>query len=145
LFVLMLSPFSSSRSLPAPAPHSSAPATIFLSSLLLLSHLFDCCMHPWQIWRTLFLLHWRITNVQTSADGLVRALRLAGGGGETPSLTFPLPRQRRRRSAGFVVLGLQRFVFAMAVLKRSLEEGIDRGTHFSVTYTNSQIQSDGVF
>jgi len=78
-----------------------------------------------------------------SADGLVRALRLAGGGG-TPSLTFPLP-WPRRRSAGFILLGLQRFVFAMAVLKRSLEEGIDWGTHLSVTYTKSLILSDGVF
>ena len=56
-----------------------------------------------------------------------------GRGGGTPSLTFPLPRQPRRRSAVFIALGLQRFVFAMAVLKRSLEEGIDRGTHLSVT------------
>ena len=64
LFILVYSPFSSSRSLPAPAPHSSAPAPIFLSSLLLLSRLFDCCMHPRQIRLTLFLLRRRITNVQ---------------------------------------------------------------------------------
>ena len=80
----------------------------------------------------------------TLADGLVRALHLAGGGG-TPSLTFPLPRPPRRRSEGFIALGLQRFVFAMAVLKRSLEEGIDPGTHLSVTCTKSLILSDGVF
>jgi len=50
MFVLVLSPFSSSRSSPAPVPtHSSAPATVFLSSLLLLSRLFDCCMHPRRI------------------------------------------------------------------------------------------------
>jgi len=65
LFVLMLSPFSSSRSSPAPTPHSSAPATIFLSSLFLLSRLFDCCMHPRRIRRMLFLLRGRITNVQS--------------------------------------------------------------------------------
>ena len=81
----------------------------------------------------------------TSADGLVWALRLAGGGGGSPSLTFPLPRPPRRRSEGFIALGLQRFVFAMIVLKRSLEEGIDPGTHLSVTYTKSLILSDGVF
>ena len=46
LFVVVLSPFSSSRSSPAPGPHSSAPATVFLPSLLLLSRLFDCCVHP---------------------------------------------------------------------------------------------------
>ena len=49
LFIVVLSPFSSSRSLPAPAPHSSAPATVFLPSLLLFSRLFDCCVHPRQI------------------------------------------------------------------------------------------------
>ena len=49
LFVVVLSLFSSSRSLPAPAPHSSAPATIFLPSLLSLSRLFDCCVHPRRI------------------------------------------------------------------------------------------------
>jgi hypothetical protein len=63
----------------------------------------------------------------TVADGLVRALRLAGG---APSLPVPLPRQPWRRSAGFIVVGLQRFVFAMAIVKRCLEEGIDkRCTH----------------
>ncbi len=46
LFVVVLSPFSSSRSSPVPAPHSSAPATVFLPSLLSLSRLFDCCVHP---------------------------------------------------------------------------------------------------
>ena len=64
LFVLVLSPFSSSRSLSALAPHSSAPVAVFLSSLLLLSRLFDYCVHPRRIWWTLFLLCWRITNVQ---------------------------------------------------------------------------------
>jgi len=65
LFVLVLSPFSSSRSSPVLAPHSSALATVFLSSLLLLSRLFDCCMHSRRIRRTLFLLHRCITNVQS--------------------------------------------------------------------------------
>ncbi len=65
LFVVVLSPFSSSRSSPAPAPHSSAPATDFLPSLLSLSCLFDCCVHPRQIRRTLFLLCRHITNVQS--------------------------------------------------------------------------------
>jgi len=56
-------------------------------------------------------------------DGWVRALRLGGA----PSSPDPIPaRQPRRRSAGFIALGLQRFVFAMAVLKRCLEEGIDK-------------------
>jgi hypothetical protein len=64
LFVVVLSPFSSSRSSPAPAPHSSAPATVFLPSLLSLSRLFDCCVHPRRIRRTLSLLRRRITNVQ---------------------------------------------------------------------------------
>ena len=64
LFVLVLSPFFSSRSSPEPEPHSSAPATIFLPSLLSLSCLFDCCVHPRQIQRTLFLICQRITNVQ---------------------------------------------------------------------------------
>ena len=63
LIIVVLIPFSSSRSLPAPAPHSSAPATISLPSLLSLSHLFDCCVHP--IRRTLFLLRRYITNVQS--------------------------------------------------------------------------------
>ena len=45
LIIVVLLPFSSSRSLPAPVPHSSAPATISLPSLLSLSHLFDCCVH----------------------------------------------------------------------------------------------------
>jgi hypothetical protein len=46
--------------------------------------------------------------------------------GGAPSLPVPLPRQPpRRRSAGFIVVGLQGFVVAMAVLKRCLEEGID--------------------
>ena len=64
------------------------------------------------------------------ADGLVRALHLAEG---APSLRDPLPaRQPWRQSAGLIALGLQRFVFPMAVLKRCLEEGIDkRGTHTS--------------
>ena len=83
------------------------------------------------------------TKSPTAADGLVRALRLAGG---APSLPVPLPRQPRRRSAGFIVLGLQRFVFAMSLSKRCLEEGIDkRGTHTTVTYTKSQIRSDDIF
>ncbi len=64
LFVVVLLPFSSSRSLPAPAPHPSAPATVFLPSLLSLSCLFDCCVHPRQIQRMLFLLRRRITNIQ---------------------------------------------------------------------------------
>jgi hypothetical protein len=64
LFVVVLSLFSSSRSSPAPAPHPSAPATIFLPSLLSLPRLFDCCVHPRQIPRTLFLLCRRITNIQ---------------------------------------------------------------------------------
>ena len=41
LIIIVLSPFSTSRSSPAPAPHSSAPAIIYLPSLLSLSHLFD--------------------------------------------------------------------------------------------------------
>jgi len=65
LFVIVLSPFSSSRSSPEPAPHSSSPANVFLPSLLLLSHLFDCCVHPRRIQQTLFLLHRRITNIQS--------------------------------------------------------------------------------
>ena len=65
LFILVLSPFSSSRSSSAPAPHSSSPATVFLPSLLSLSPLFDCCVHPRQIRQTLFLLHRRITHVQS--------------------------------------------------------------------------------
>ena len=64
LFVVVLSPFSSSRSSPVPEPHSSAPATIVLPSLLSLSCLFDCCGHPRQIQRMLFLICQRITNVQ---------------------------------------------------------------------------------
>ncbi len=59
----------------------------------------------------------------TAADGLVRALRQAGG---APSLPVPL-RLPSRRSAGFVVIGLLRFVFAMAKVKRCEEEGIVRG------------------
>ena len=61
----------------------------------------------------------------TAADGLVRALRRAGG---APSLPVPL-RLPSRRSAGFVVIGLLRFVFAMAEGKRCEEEGIVRGAH----------------
>jgi hypothetical protein len=45
----VLFPFSSSRSSPALVLHSSTPATVFLSSLLLLSRLFDCCVHPQRI------------------------------------------------------------------------------------------------
>ena len=56
LIIVVFSPFSTSRSLPALAPHPSAPATVFLPSLLLLSYVFDCCLHLRKIQRTLFLL-----------------------------------------------------------------------------------------
>ncbi len=45
LLVIMLSPFSSSRSLTVPAPYSSAPINVFLHSLPSLSCLFDWCVH----------------------------------------------------------------------------------------------------
>ena len=67
------------------------------------------------------------------ARAIEQRLMQCGLAGGAPSLRDPLPaRQPWRRSAGFIALGLQQFVFAMAVLKRCMEEGIDkRGTHTS--------------
>jgi hypothetical protein len=59
----------------------------------------------------------------TAADGLVRALRLAGG---APFLLVPLPQQPWRQSTGFIVVGLPQFVFAMAIVKSCEEEGVHK-------------------
>ena len=59
------------------------------------------------------------TKSPTLADGWVRALRLAGGGGGSPSLTFPLPRPPRRRSEGFIA--------AICIRHGSIKEKSGRG------------------